>query len=195
MIVLSKKFTQGVIIKFWNLVELLNGIGFASQKGKTWIHTTGKYTDWQYAMSRAANQENFTASMADAASTIFDYFNNKGKLGFITVLANISLYCDYAGTNAPKPKIKDIGILASVDPVAIDKAGLDLVKKNVDTGTEELLNQINNLKGENTINIAEKIGVGTTEYNLINIDDKDTKNAGSLADITMKIILFILLFI
>ena len=60
---------------------------------------------------------------------IVDYFNNKGKLGFITVLANISLYCDCAGTSAPKPKIKDIGILASVDPVAIDKAGLDLVKK------------------------------------------------------------------
>ena len=79
--------------------------------------------------------------------------------------------------------------------MAIDKAVLDLVKKNVDTGTEELLNQINNLKGENSINIAEKIGVGTTDYNLIDIDDKDTKNAGSIADITMKIILFILLFI
>ena len=58
-----------------------------------------------------------------------------------------------------------------------------------------MLSQINNLKGENTINIAEKIGVGTTDYNLIDIDDKDTKNEGSLADITMKIILFILLFI
>ena len=131
-------------------------------------------------MSRAANQENFTAALADAASTIVDYFKDKGKLGFITVLANISLYCDCAGASAPKPKIKDIGILASVDPVAIDKAGLDLVKKNVDTGTEELLNQINNLKGENTINIAEKIGVGTTDYNWIDIDDKDTKNAGFL---------------
>ena len=134
-------------------------------------------------MSKAASQEKFTAAMADAASTIVDYFNNKGKIGFITVLANISLYCDCAGTSAPKPKIKDIGILASIDPVAIDKAGLDLVKKNVDVGTEELLNQINSLKGENTINIAEKIGVGTTDYNLIDIDI----NAGSFADITMKI--------
>ena len=104
-------------------------IGFASQKGKTWIYIAGKYTDWQYAMSRAANQENFTAAMADAASTIVDYFKDKGKLGFITVLANISLYCDCAGASAPKPKIKDIGILASEDPVAIDKAVLDLVKK------------------------------------------------------------------
>ena len=60
-------------------------IGFASQKGKTWIHTAGQYTDWQYAMSKAANQEDFTTSMADAASTIVDYF--QGKIGFIIVIA------------------------------------------------------------------------------------------------------------
>ena len=68
-------------------------IGFASQKGKTWIHTGGKYLDWQYAMRKSANQEDFTASMADAASTIVDYFK-KGQIGFISVLANISKSCD-----------------------------------------------------------------------------------------------------
>ena len=73
--------------------------------------------------------------------------------------------------------------------MAIDKAGLDLIKQNVDTGTEELLNQISNLKGENTVNIAEKIGVGTKEYNLINID-----HTGS-SFISIKFILFILLFL
>lgn len=148
-------------------------IGFASRKGKAWIHTAGKTTDWEQTFQQAANQDDFTASMADAASTIVDYFREKGDIGFITVMANISLYCDCAGTSAPAPKIKDIGILASKDPVAIDRAGLDLIKKYIDTGTNELLNQINNLKGENTVTIAEKIGVGSQDYNLINIDGDD----------------------
>ena len=159
-------------------------IGFASQKGKTIIHTAGQYTDWHYAMSEAAEQENFTASMADAASTVVDYF--KGKIGYITVMANISLSCDCAGKSAPAPKIHDIGILASTDPVAIDKAGLDLIKKNVDEGTDEFLAQVSTLKGENTVNVAERIGVGTTDYNLINLD------SGSIVDISIKFILFIL---
>ena len=147
-------------------------------------------------MSHAANQENFTASMTDAASTIADYF--KGKIGFIPVLAKISLACDCAGTSAPAPKIHDIGILASIDPVAIDKAGLNLIKQNVDIGTEDLLNQINRLKGENTINVADKIGVGTVEYNLINLCSGDSEdidkigNSGSIVDITNLFILFIL---
>ena len=147
-------------------------IGFASQKGKTWIHTAGKYTEWSHAMRDAANQENFTAAMADAASSIVDYFRNKGQIAFITVLANISKSCDCAGASAPAPRIKDIGILSSTDPVAIDRAALDLLKKNVDTGTNDLFSQINRLKGENTINIAAKLGLGSLEYNLINVDDE-----------------------
>ena len=156
-------------------------IGFASQKGKTVIHTAGKYTDWHYAMSQAANQEDFTASMADAASTIMDYFP-EGQIGFISVLANISSSCDCAGSSAPAPRIKDIGILASTDPVAIDRAGLDLIKSNVDTGTESLLNQINRLKGENTIIVAEKIGYGTQNYTLINIDEEKNGENNSSND-------------
>ena len=111
-------------------------------------------------MNKKASQNDFTASMADAASTIVDYFK-KGQIGFISVLANISKSCDCAGASAPVPKIRDIGILASVDPVAIDKASLDLIKKNVDVGTDGLLGQINGLKGENTVDVAEKIGVGS----------------------------------
>ena len=72
-------------------------IGFASQKGKTLIHIAGEYTDWHYAMSKAATQEKFTAAMEDAASTIVDYFKEKGTIGFITVMDNISLSCDCAG--------------------------------------------------------------------------------------------------
>ena len=148
-------------------------IGFASQKGKTWIHTAGQYTEWSHAMKDAANQENFTAAMADAASSIVDYFRNKGQIAFITVMANISLSCDCAGASAPAPRIKDIGILSSTDPVAIDRAALDLVKKNTDTGTNDLFSQIDRLKGENTVNVAAKLGIGSLEYNLINVDDED----------------------
>ena len=155
-------------------------IGFASQKGKTVIHTAGQNTDWHYTFIRAANQEDFTASTADAASTIMDYFP-QGQIAFVTVLANISTSCDCAGASAPAPKIHDIGILASTDPVAIDKACLDLIKSNVDTGTDSLLNQINRLKGENTIIVAEKIGVGSQDYNLINVDGV---NGGQQSDNT-----------
>ena len=153
-------------------------IGFASQKGKTVIHTAGQHTEWRYAMSRAANQIDFTSSMADAASTIMNYFP-KGQIGFVTVLANISLACDCAGSSAPAPRIHDIGILASTDPVAIDRACLDLIKSNVDTGTEDLLNQIKRLEGENTINVAEQIGVGSQEYNLIEVEGKSDNGNGN----------------
>ena len=167
-------------------------IGFASQKGKTWIHTAGEYTDWHYAMSKAAAQEKFTAAMADAASTIVDYFREKGTIGFITVMANISLSCDCAGASAPTPKIKDIGILASTDPVAIDQAALDLIDLYKDDGTEDLLNQIRRLKGENTVNVAEKIGLGSTEYTIIDIDEKSNKSYGSNIFICTGLLLFMI---
>ena len=167
-------------------------IGFASQKGKTWIHTAGEYTDWHYAMSKAATQEKFTAAMADAASTIVDYFREKGTIGFITVMANISLSCDCAGASAPTPKIKDIGILASTDPVAIDQAALDLIDLYKDDGTEDLLNQIRRLKGENTVNVAEKIGLGSTEYTIIDIDEKSNKSYGSNIFICTGLLLFMI---
>ena len=77
-------------------------------------------------------------------------------------------------------KIRDIGILASVDPVAIDRASLDLIKKNVDVGTNDLLGQIKRLKGENTVDVAEKIGVGTQDYNLIYVDGDVNDEEGNL---------------
>ena len=191
---ISKNYVGGKIKDFNSIVVLSHfkghqmggfggalkqlSIGFASQKGKTVIHTAGQYTDWHYAMSRAANQIDFTSSMADAASTIMKYFP-EGQIGFVTVLANISSSCDCAGSSAPAPQIHDIGILASTDPVAIDKACLDLIKSNVDTGTDYLLNQISRLEGENTIKVAEQIGVGSQEYNLINVDEGSGNGDGN----------------
>ena len=148
-------------------------IGFASQRGKTWIHTAGNITDWERMDDCIANQENFTAAMGDAAASIVEYFRKQKGIAFINVIANISLECDCAGKYAPEPKISDIGILASTDPVAIDRASVELVKNTSENGTEEWVNQLNNLKGENTIRVAESHGIGTQKYKLIYVNDGD----------------------
>ena len=168
-------------------------IGFASQRGKTWIHSAGKTTIWTEAFSKRTSQKEFTNSMGDAASSIVKYFRERGGIAFINVMVNISRSCDCTGARAPEPKIHDIGILASTDPVALDRACLDLIKKYVDDGTEELLKQINNLEGENTIFVAEKHGIGSQEYNFIDIDDGEinTKNNTKRNNSTIIIICLI----
>ena len=146
-------------------------IGFASTQGKTWIHTAGASLDYKQLFPQKASDEDFTTSMADAASAIVKYFKSKGDIVYINVMVNISLSCDCAGKSAPAPKIRDIGILASTDPVALDMACLDLIKATSEEGTQEFLDQIARLDGENTIYKAEALGIGTTKYNLINIDE------------------------
>ena len=148
-------------------------IGFASQKGKTWIHTGGKIVDWQLMDDFLADDYVFTSSMADAASSVVKYFRERGGIAFISVMANISLWCDCGGYLSPEPKIADIGILASTDPVAIDRAGVDILKEHWDIGTEEMLEQIKSLQGENTIAGMEKHKMGTQEYNLIDVDQEE----------------------
>ena len=104
-------------------------IGFASQAGKSFIHTAGFTYNWTQTWQNTAPQENFTSAMADAASSIVNYFRNKGGIVFINVLVNISKSCDCAGAKAPEPKIHDMGILASTDPVAIIRVCIDMIKK------------------------------------------------------------------
>ena len=163
-------------------------IGFASRKGKMWIHSAGRELDYHKGIGGKATQEEFTNAMADAASAIVKYFKEKGNIVYINVLANISLACDCAGTRAPRPEIKDIGILASTDPVAIDTACLDFIKNTSEIGTEAFLDQVGNLLGENTINMAEKLGIGTKSYNLINID-----NYASRISLTFNLIVLVLI--
>jgi uncharacterized Fe-S center protein len=155
-------------------------IGFASQAGKTNIHTAGVTTNWTDMNTFWASQENFTSSMGDAASTIVEYFRSQKGIAFINVLANISLYCDCSGAGAPEPRIKDIGILASTDPVAIDQASVDLLKAHTDLGTFQLLEQIKFLKGENTISVAEQHKLGNRQYNLIDVDEHDDTDSGEI---------------
>ena len=161
-------------------------IGFGSTKGKTWIHTAGKSTDYNELFIKKASQENFTASMADAASVIDNYFRKKGGIAYVSVLANISIDCDCAGPGAKPPQIKDIGILASTDPVAIDQACLDMIKKTNETGTEAFLERVADRMGENTITSAVKLGLGKKEYKLVPVDIPD-------ASIYLKMNLLLLL--
>ena len=170
-------------------------IGFASRKGKTWIHSAGRELDYRKGISGKATQVEFTNAMADAASAIVNYFKEKGEIVYISVLANISIACDCAGTRAPPPEIKDIGILASTDPVAIDTACLDLIKKTNEKGTEAFLDQVENKVGENTINMAEKLGIGTKSYNLINIDNYSSRISLTFNFIFLVLILFCILLI
>ena len=105
--------------------------------------------------------------MADAASSIVKLFNN--KIVYINVLANMSVDCDCCSV-AEDPCMKDIGIVLSTDPVAIDKACLDMVYNSNDPGKHHLIERIESRNGYHTIESAEKLGIGTTEYELINID-------------------------
>ncbi len=138
-------------------------IGCASSEGKAWIHSAGRTKDQNDLWNNLPEQDRFLESMADAASTIVDHF--KGQILFISVMKNMSVDCDCCSV-AEDPCMKDIGILASTDPVALDKACIDLVNKSNDPGKDHFLERVNSRHGTYTIECAEKLGVGTTKYKL-----------------------------
>ncbi len=142
-------------------------IGVASSSGKTYIHTAGKTTKQEELWDNAAEQNLFLESMADAASSVVNYFN--GNIVYINVLCNMSVDCDCCAV-AEDPCLKDIGILASLDPVAIDEASINLVKNSNDPGKEHFMERVNSRNGLHTIEEAEKHGIGSREYELVNID-------------------------
>ncbi len=143
-------------------------IGCASSAGKTLIHTAGKETDQTKLWDNLPEQDKFLEAMADAASSIVDYF--KGNAVYINVMKNISVDCDCDG-NASAPCMQDIGILASFDPVAIDQACLDLVYNSNDSGRDKLIERIESRHGVHTIEAAYDLGVGNREYELIELDN------------------------
>lgn len=137
-------------------------IGLASSHGKANIHGSGKPEEiW------TADHDSFLESMAEAVKTIVDY--EKGNMVFINVMANMSVDCDCCAV-AEDPCMKDIGILASTDPVALDQACIDLVYNSNDPGKDHLIERIESRNGIHTIEYAENIGVGTRKYELIKID-------------------------
>ena len=142
-------------------------IGCASSEGKSWIHSAGQSKD-QYAIwDNLPEQDAFLESMADAASAVHNHF--KGNIVYINVMKNMSVDCDCCAV-AEDPCMKDIGILASTDPIAIDAACIDLVKNSNDPGKEHFLERVNSRHGTHTIDAAAELGFGTKEYELINID-------------------------
>lgn len=136
-------------------------IGCASSYGKAYIHGAGVPEDmW------TANHDLFLESMADAASSVHDYF--KDNIVYINVMKNMSVDCDCCAV-AEDPCMKDIGILISTDPVAIDQACLDLVYASTDPGKEHLIERIESRNGVHTIEAAEALGYGSRDYELIEI--------------------------
>ena len=142
-------------------------IGCASSAGKSWIHSAGTNKDQYTLWNNLPPQNDFLESMADAASAVVNYF--KDKIAFINIMANMSVDCDCCAV-AEDPCMKDIGILASIDPIAIDKACIDLVIKSDDPGKKHFLERVNSRNGTYTIEAASKLGFGNLEYELIEID-------------------------
>lgn len=141
-------------------------IGCASSAGKTLIHTAGVTNKQEELFNNLPDQDKFLEAMADAASSVVDYF--KGNTVYINIMKNISIDCDCDG-NASAPCMKDIGILASLDPIAIDQACLDLVYNSTDSGKDKLINRIESRHGVHTIEASAELGFGTREYELIDI--------------------------
>ena len=137
-------------------------IGCASSYGKAYIHGAGKPEEiW------TANHDKFLESMADAASSVVKYF--KGNIAYINVMCNMSVDCDCCAV-AENPCMKDIGILSSIDPIALDKACIDLVYNSKDSGRDHLVERIESRNGTHTIDMAERLGFGTKEYELIEVN-------------------------
>ena len=136
-------------------------IGCASSYGKAYIHGAGVPEDiW------TADHDAFLESMADAALSVIDYFDN--EIVYINVMKNMSVDCDCCA-KAEDPCMQDIGILASTDPIAIDQACLDLVYQSNDPGKEHLIERIESRHGVHTIEAAEKLRYGSREYELIEV--------------------------
>ena len=152
-------------------------IGVASTAGKCYIHSAGKTDDpklaWtQEYLAAGKTQDSFLESMAAAAQAVHEYFAGGQRILYINVMNNLSVDCD-CDAHPADPKMKDVGILASLDPVALDKACLDLVFTHADTAADDskpLQQRINRQHGTYIVDYAERIGLGSKSYELISID-------------------------
>ena len=147
-------------------------IGVASSAGKTYIHTAGKVTEPNQLFQNLPEQDFFLESMAAAAQAVHEYFAGGQRIMYINVMNNMSIDCD-CDSHPAAPQLKDMGILASTDPVALDQACLDLVFNHTnqegDTA-KPLTERIQKLHGTHTVDYAEQIGLGSKKYELISID-------------------------
>ncbi len=139
-------------------------IGMASSMGKCWIHSAGRYTDKAQTWSNVPADTIFQESMAEASKSVIDAAGD--KILYINVANNLSVDCDCVATPAA-PEMADLGIFASLDPVAVDQACLDAVLQSPDQGKAHLIERIESRKAPHNLEYAEQIGAGTRAYKLV----------------------------
>ncbi len=142
-------------------------IGCASSAGKSRIHSAGVTDDQTVVWDQHAEQDAFCEAMADAAMSVVEFF--RGKAVYLNIMCNLSVDCDCCAV-AEDPCMKDIGILASLDPVAIDQACLDLVYASDDPGKAHFIERVESRHGVHTIEAAAQLGFGSREYELVELD-------------------------
>ena len=147
-------------------------IGVASAAGKAYIHSAGITDDVVECWNNTGNQEGFLESMAAAAQAVHDYFGHGERILYINIANNLSVDCD-CSSHPADPEMNDIGILASLDPVALDQACVDLVFNYPSTDGDDaaaLIERINTRHGIHILEHAAKIGLGSREYRLVELD-------------------------
>ncbi|MDE6661043.1 MAG: DUF362 domain-containing protein [Anaeroplasmataceae bacterium] len=142
-------------------------IGCASSAGKAYIHTAGATEDPNALWDHLPKQDLFLESMAAAAASVVDFF--KGNIVYINMLVNLSVDCDCCAV-AEDPCMQDIGMMISLDPLAIDQASIDMVYQSKDRGRDHFVKRVERQNGRHILDAAEKIGIGSREYELIVID-------------------------
>lgn len=142
-------------------------IGVASCAGKCWIHSTGQSREMKDCWEKDVKQDEFLEAMADAAKSVDAYF--KDNIVYINALVNLSVDCDCCHV-AEDPCMKDIGLMISTDPVAIDQACLDMVYNSDDPGRDHFVERVERQNGRHTVDAAEALGFGSKDYELIDID-------------------------
>lgn len=145
-------------------------IGIASASGKAYIHSAGKTRDVATIWDNVAPQDDFLESMAEAATAVADYMEQQNKpIVYINVINNLSVDCDCVA-HPEAPCMADIGVAGSLDPVALDQACLDLIYQSNDPGRNHFVERVERQNGRLIIDLAEKLGLGSKDYELIKLD-------------------------
>ena len=145
-------------------------IGIASRNGKAHLHSAGATKDPDESWQLETKQDDFLEAMAEGCQAVMKYIADKGgEIVYLNVMNNLSVDCD-CNASPEKPCMKDIGVLASFDPVALDRACLDLIYQSKDEGRDHFLERVQSRNGEHIIDYAVEMGIGTKEYELIEIE-------------------------
>ena len=142
-------------------------IGCASSAGKAYIHSAAATNNPEIVWDNVAPQNTFLEAMADAAGTVIDLFH--GNIAYVSVMANLSVDCDCCA-KAEDPCMADIGILSSLDPVALDQACMDLIYASKDRGREHFLKRVESRNGTHILEAAAHHSYGSREYSLLEVE-------------------------